>query len=157
MKISKRAGPARCIKLQHRASRLRDESAAAHVGAGFAIGEMQNRLVNAPLFRRRLVQTNLFWEMPPRTGEQCRRTAERFQFVTSLLACHLALLLFHLDVGTCRLAAKPSLNKRRKGVNCFHTFKIPCKSRNSSVRTRELFVRAWDGNWRVAVSYNARF
>src|SRR5271168_2846648 len=76
MKISQRAGPTSCIKLQHRASRFGDEAAAANIGARFAIGEMKNRFVNAPLFRRRLVEPHLLGELPKRACKQCGRSPE---------------------------------------------------------------------------------
>src|SRR5580704_18223209 len=76
MKISQRAGPTSCIKLQHWASRLGDEAAAANIGARFAVCEMKNRFVNAPLLRRRFVQPHLLRELPKCACKQCGRSTE---------------------------------------------------------------------------------
>ncbi|MGB8524041.1 MAG: hypothetical protein WCD43_13835 [Candidatus Acidiferrales bacterium] len=51
MKITQSPGPASGIKFQDRALRLCYKTAAADVGAGFAVSKVQNNFVDAPTVR----------------------------------------------------------------------------------------------------------
>src|ERR1700735_410608 len=76
MKIAQRAGPTCGIKYKNRALWLRDKTAAADIGTGFAVGKVKDNFVDTPTFRCRLMQPHLFGKLAQRSRKESWRAPE---------------------------------------------------------------------------------
>ena len=76
VEIAKRGRPFLGVKLRNRNSRFCNQVAAAHIGAGLAIGQMNDNFVDTPATRRWLVEPHLFRELAQNDGKQYGRPAK---------------------------------------------------------------------------------
>jgi len=63
VEISQGARPVRSIKFQDRASGLSNESPASYISDDFAVREVQNDFVDAPIVGRRLIEPHPMWKL----------------------------------------------------------------------------------------------
>ena len=66
VEVSQGLRPTLTIEFEDRAARLGDETAAADVGAGLGIGQVDDDIVNAPAIITRLITPHLFGELAQR-------------------------------------------------------------------------------------------
>src|SRR5271156_3858522 len=137
MKITERTSPARGAEFRRLADgRFSNVGAAAHVGAGFAIGEMQNNFVNAPALVGRFIDPHFLGKLTKRGRQQSRRATERFQFLPSCILPHRTLLLIKLRRTSLCFASRQLLDKRRKWRTC--------SQKSLFFRSENYGVREWE-------------
>src|SRR5580704_18266563 len=119
VKITKRTGAARGAEFCRLTDGgLGDIGATAYIGAGLAIGEMQNNFVNAPALIGWFIDPHLLGKLTQRGGQHSRRASERFQFLPSRIVPHRTLLLVFVRRTSCRFASRSLTDKRRKWTSC---------------------------------------
>src|ERR1022692_4862702 len=88
MKIAESTGPACGVKFRDGSIRLGDQMAAQNIGTRFAVREVQNDFVDAPAWRRRLIEPHFFWKLAQDGCKQRGRAPEGLQHLPPFVACH---------------------------------------------------------------------
>lgn len=88
MEIAQRGRPFLWVEIGNRYSRLCNQVAAANIGAGLAVRQMDDNFVDAPAIGRRLVEPHLLRKLAQNQGKQDRRPAKRLNDLSPFVSRH---------------------------------------------------------------------